>query len=169
VFTVPLNEYNLPYPPPIDSAIHPIIVHFVIAMVLLSVFFDFLGYFRRSETLLNAGWWNLVVGSAAIVFAIFFGQFEAGLAHDSPGIRPVLDWHTLIGWSLGAILLVLAAWRGVIRYRNPAGMNTAYLGAGLVVVGIVFYQTFLGTQLVWIYGIHVKPVVEATRSGVEVP
>lgn len=169
MFAITLNEYNLPYPPPIESAVHPILVHFVIAMVIFSFLFDLLGHLTRNQKLHNAGWWNLVVGTTAIVVAIFFGQFEAGLAHYSPGLKPILDGHTLIGWALGAILLILATWRGILRYRNPGKVNVAYLGAAFAMVGIVCYQAVLGTQLVWIYGIHVKPVVEATRQGVPVP
>ncbi|AGY58914.1 DUF2231 domain-containing protein [Gloeobacter kilaueensis] len=165
MFGIQLNDYNLPYPGFIGSSIHPIIVHFAIAMVLFSVLFDWLGHFSHRPRLLNVGWYNLIAACAAIVGAIFFGQLEAGLANETLGMRPVLSWHTLIGWGLGAIVLVLAAWRGVMRYRNPDRINPAYLGAGLVVVGMVCYQLFLGTQLVWIYGVHVKPVVEADRQG----
>ncbi|MGC1525139.1 MAG: DUF2231 domain-containing protein, partial [Phormidesmis sp.] len=37
----PLNNHNLPYP----DTIHPIVVHFVIAMVLFAVVCDAIGYF----------------------------------------------------------------------------------------------------------------------------
>ncbi len=164
MFAITLNEYNLPYPEPITSPIHPITVHFVIAMVVFSVLFDFLGHFQRRESFLNVGWWNLATATAAVIVAVFFGQLEAGFANYSKSVQPVLDWHTVIGWSLSAILVILALWRGFLRYRNPLRLNVPYLGAGLAVVGLVFYQTVLGTQLVWQYGLHVKPVVEASRQ-----
>ncbi|BAC88678.1 DUF2231 domain-containing protein [Gloeobacter violaceus] len=164
MFDIKLNEYGLPYPEIIGSAIHPIIVHFVIATVIASVLFDFIGYFGRKPSFHNVGWYNLVVACAAVIGAIIFGQIEAGLAHQSNAMQPVLAWHTIIGWSLGALILIMAAWRGVARYRDPNRLNPAYLGLSLLVVGTVFYQVFLGTQLVWTYGIHVKPVVEATTA-----
>jgi uncharacterized membrane protein len=43
-FLPPLNDHNLPYP----DTIHPIVVHFVIAMVLFAVLCDFIGYFTRN-------------------------------------------------------------------------------------------------------------------------
>ena len=43
----PLNDHNLPYP----DTIHPIVVHFVIAMVLFAFFCDVMGYFTRNYKL----------------------------------------------------------------------------------------------------------------------
>jgi hypothetical protein len=42
----PLNDHNLPYP----DTIHPIVVHFVIAMVLFSVVCDAIGYFTKTPS-----------------------------------------------------------------------------------------------------------------------
>ena len=36
----------------------------------------------------------------------------------------------------------------------------------VLLVGLVFFQVYLGDLLVWVYGLHTVPVVEATRQGV---
>jgi hypothetical protein len=90
---LPLNDQNLPYP----DTLHPIIVHFVIAMVLFAYVCDLVGYFTRNYRLLEVSWWNLVVASVAIFFAVIFGEFEAALAQAYPAAQPVLDWHTISG------------------------------------------------------------------------
>lgn len=156
---VTLNEHNLIYPEPI----HAIVVHFAIATVLFSVFFDILGVFTRNQSLFNAAWWNLVVASIAIVVAIIFGQFEATLATPSQAAQPVLDNHMAIGWLLAIIIITLTLWRGILRYHPPSRISLIYLGAGLLTVGLVTYQAFLGTQLLWVHGLHVEPVVIAKR------
>lgn len=56
---LPLNNQNLPYPDPL----HPIIVHFVIAMVFFSFFCDVLGYFTRNVRLFEASFWNMFVAA----------------------------------------------------------------------------------------------------------
>ncbi len=156
-----LNEYNLPYPDPI----HPIIVHFVIAMILFSVLCDLLGFLTRRNRFFEVSWWNLVVASVSIFFAILFGQFEAALAEPYEAARPVLQLHTLIGWSLGALVVGMTAWRSYLRLHNPLKVPPVYLGAGLLLSGLVCYQVLLGAKLVWVYGLHTSPVVEATRKG----
>lgn len=161
MFKLPLNSHNLPYP----DTLHPIIVHFVIAMVLFSVFCDVLGFLTRHHRLFTVSFWNLVVASVSIFIAIIFGQLEASLAEPYQAVKPVLHLHTIIGWSLSAIVVGIMAWRGVLYYHNPLKVSCAYLGTGLLVTCLVFYQVFLGDQLAWVYGLHTVPVVEATKGG----
>ena len=67
-----LNDHNLPYP----DTMHPIVVHFVIAMVLFAFFCDVVGYFTRNPRLFEVSWWNMCIATVAIFVAIIFGQFE---------------------------------------------------------------------------------------------
>lgn len=162
MFAVPLNSQDLPYPDPL----HPIIVHFVIAMVLFSFFCDLVGYFSRNHRLFEVSFWNMFVAAIAIFVAVIFGQFEAGLAQVYEAVQPTLNFHTIMGWSLSVIVVAITAWRFVIRARNPQKIPIAYLGAATFLVSLVCLQVYLGSQLVWVYGLHVKPVVEAMKQGV---
>ena len=160
--TLPLNKANLPYPDPM----HPVVVHFVIAMVFFACFCDIVGYFSRNSRLFEVSFWNMFVASAAIFVAVIFGQFEAGLAQAYDAAQPVLNEHTITGWSLSAILVGITAWRFVIRSRDPLKIPTAYLGVAMFLICLVSFQVYLGTQLVWEYGLHVEPVEEAITKGV---
>jgi uncharacterized membrane protein len=157
----PLNDQNLPYP----DTLHPIIVHFVIAMVLFAYVCDLVGYFTRNYRLLEVSWWNLVVASVAIFFAVIFGEFEAALAQAYPAAQPVLDWHTINGWSLSVLLVALTAWRGVIRVRNPLKVPAIYLGAATLLIFLIALQIYLGCLVDWVFGLHTVPVVQAIREG----
>lgn len=159
---LPLNNENLPYPDPI----HPIIVHFVIAMVFFSFFCDVVGYLTRNHRLFEVSFWNMFVASVSIFLAVIFGQFEAGLANPYEAAKPVLNLHTVTGWSLSAIIVAITAWRFVIRNRDPLKVPAVYLGVATFLICLVSFQTFLGSQLVWVYGLHVEPVVEAMKKGV---
>jgi uncharacterized membrane protein len=157
-----LNSENLPYPDPI----HPIIVHFVVAMVLFSFFCDVVGYFTHNVRLLEVGFWNMFVAAIAIFVAIIFGQLEAGLANIYPAVQLTLNFHTVMGWSLGAIVAAITAWRFVLRDRHPRKLPPAYLGVATFLVCLVLLQVYLGSKLFWVYGLHVEPVVEAMRQGI---
>ena len=161
-FSSLLNDHNLPYP----DTIHPIVVHFVIAMVVFAVVCDVIGYFSGNERLHEVSWWNMFIATISIFVAIIFGQFEAGLAQPYEQAQSVLSLHTLIGWSLSGILAAITAWRYVIRRRNPKKIPLSFLGMGLVLTAVVFVQVYLGDKLVWIYGLHTVPVVEAIEKGV---
>ncbi len=157
----PLNDHNLPYP----DTMHPIVVHFVIAMVLFAVVCDGIAYFTKNQRLYEVSWWNLAFATISIFIAIIFGQLEAGLAMPYPAAVSDLNLHSLLGWSLSGLLAVLTAWRYIIRLRTPGSLPVSYLGLNVVLVGIVFFQVYLGDKLVWIYGLHTEAVVEATRRG----
>jgi uncharacterized membrane protein len=162
MLVLPLNSQNLPYPDPI----HPVVVHFVIAMVLFSFFCDVVGYLTRNLRLFEVSFWNLFVASAAIFVAIIFGQFEAGLANTYKAVETTLNFHTFLGWSLGAIVVGVTAWRLVIRNRNRLKLPPAYLGVSTFLSCLIFLQMYLGSKLVWVYGLHVEPVVQGMKQGI---
>lgn len=158
----PLNDHNLPYP----DTLHPIIVHFVIAMVLFAVLCDGIGYFTRNPRLYEVSWWNLFFATISIFVAIIFGQIEAGLAEPYAAATATLNLHTILGWSLSGVIGAVTAWRYVLRSQDPKTLPWPFLGAGVVMSGLVLAQIYLGDLLVWVYGLHTVPVVEALREGV---
>ncbi len=156
-----LNDHNLPYP----DTVHPIVVHFVIAMVLFAFLCDVIGYFTDNHRLFEVSWWNMFFATISIFVAIMFGQFEAGLAEPYNAVEPVLNIHAFLGWSLSGILAAITAWRYVIRSRTPQKISVYYLAAGLLLTVLVGIQVYFGDQLVWVYGLHTVPVVEAVKEG----
>lgn len=157
----PLNEHNLPYP----DTIHPIVVHFVITMVIFAVLCDLIGYFTKNSRLYEVGWWNLAFATVSIFIAIVFGQVEAGLAEPYRASVPTLNYHTILGWSLSGILAIVTAWRYVIRLQEKPQLSVPYLAVDVLLVVLVVVQSYWGTLLVWVYGLHTIPVVEAIRGG----
>ena len=158
----PLNDKNLPW----LDVIHPIVVHFVIAMALITVVFDVIGVVSRKKNLFEVSFWNLIVATVAIFVAIIFGQVEAGLANPYGASRDILNIHSTIGWSLAGVLALLTGWRYVARQKDPANLPRGFLVLDVVLAGLVITQVYLGDKLVWVYGLHTVPVVEAIRQGV---
>ena len=158
----PLNDKNLPW----LDVIHPIVVHFVIAMALITVVFDVIGVITGKKNLFEVSFWNLIVATVAIFVAIIFGQVEAGLANPYGASRDILNIHSTIGWSLAGVLALLTGWRYVARQKDPANLPRGFLVLDVVLAGLVITQVYLGDKLVWVYGLHTVPVVEAIRQGV---
>ena len=76
-----------------------------------------------------------------------------------------LNLHTIIGWSLSAFLALVTGWRYIIRLNTPGSLPSAYMGLNAVLLAVVLFQVYLGDKLVWIYGLHTEPVVDAARKG----
>lgn len=159
----PLNEHNLPYP----DTIHPIVVHFVIAMVLFAVFCDVVAFATKRWQLYEVSWWNLAFATVSIFIAIIFGQIEAGLAEPYSASADTLNTHTLLGWSLAGLLAGVTGWRYVIRLQDKETLRLPgfYWILSISLTVLVTLQSYLGTLLVWVYGLHSLPVVQAIRGG----
>jgi uncharacterized membrane protein len=157
----PLNEHNLPYP----DTIHPIVIHFVIAMILFAITCDAIAFFTKNTKLYEVGWWNLAFATISIFIAIIFGQIEAGLAEPYTASVKTLNLHTLLGWSLSAILAGITGWRYVLRLQNKPQLPRTYMVANGLLLALVLMQSYLGTLLVWVYGLHSIPVVDAIKTG----
>jgi uncharacterized membrane protein len=147
------------------DTIHPIVVHFVIAMAVISVIFDLIGVVMRRPNLFEVSFWNLLFATTAIFVAIIFGQVEAGLADPYGASRSILNLHSTLGWSLAGVLSLLTGWRYVLRNRDPQSLPMTFLAADGVLALLVVIQVTLGNQLIWVYGLHTVPVVQAMRSG----
>jgi uncharacterized membrane protein len=156
----PLNEHNLPW----MDTIHPIVVHFVIAMGLVAFLFDLIGRFGRRPALFEVSFWNLLVATVAIFVAILFGQIEAGLANPYGASRDLLNLHSTLGWALAGVLSLLSGWRYVIRSRDPERLPAPFLLAGAGLSLLIVAQTLLGNQLIWTYGLHTVQVMATMRE-----
>ena len=156
-----LNDHNLPW----MDTIHPIVVHFVIAMGLISFVFDLIGVLFGRSRLFEVSFWNLLFATVAIFVAIIFGQVEAGLANPYGASREILNLHSTIGWSLAGVLALMSGWRYVIRSRDPQQLPLGFLAAGAALSALIVVQMTLGNQLIWVYGLHTVPVVRAMREG----
>lgn len=108
---------------------------------------------------------ELLFATISIFIAIVFGQIEAGLAEPYSSVEATLNLHTIIGWSLSGIIAAITGWRYVIRIRDPKVLPFSFLGAGVLLTGLVLFQVYLGDLLVWVYGLHTVPVVEALREA----
>ena len=157
----PLNDHNLPW----MDTLHPIVVHFVIAMALITFVFDLFGSVFRKPALYEVSFWNLLFATAAIFVAIIFGQVEAGLADPYGASSEILNLHSTIGWSLAGILSLLSGWRYVIRSKDPQQLPLGFLAAGAGLTALIVVQVTLGNQLIWVYGLHTVKVVAAMREG----
>ena len=146
--------------------IHPIVVHFVIAMALIAVIFDFIGIATKKENLFEVSFLNLIIATIAIFIAIIFGQIEAGLGNPYGSSRDILNYHSTLGWSLAAILSFITSWRYVDRQTNPKSLSNIFLLVDITLASLIVIQVYLGDKLVWIYGLHTVPVVKAIREGI---
>ncbi len=145
---------------------HPIIVHFVIALLVIGVIFRIISLTGKAAFTGPAAATLLLIGGLSTVFAAESGHDAHGLAERIPGVRDAVVEHEEWGERtrnlfLGIVVLEIAALAlAKSRYRKHAVIASAILGvAG---VGAIYETGEHGGELVYSYAGGV-----GTRTGEE--
>lgn len=145
--------------------IHPIIVHFPIALFITGLVIDAIGHLWRKETAKKIGLVLVVLGALGALAAMVTGTLAEETVEErlSKAGEKALDLHEDLGKLTAYLLLVVAALRVVIatgwlsRWRLVAGVALAiYLIAGVIGLGTLTVTGYYGGELVYQYGAGVQ-------------
>lgn len=148
--------------PPLDAGVlltlHPIFVHFAIALTVFGLVLDCAGSLRRQASWQHTGRTSFFAGVAAMGLAVVSGWVELQLPRPASAfdahIQEVLFYHEYLGYGLFGFFLTLAIARLQLRDRLPVlFLILSFVGlVGLTVQG------YLGGELVYRYGAGVRAV-----------
>lgn len=147
--------------------IHPAVVHFPIALLVLSVVADFFGYLYQTDSLKAAGWWSLLgaaIGGTVAVAAGLYDMKREELEHE---IHSQVHKHMYIGFVVLTVIAGLTIWRWLIYADSDYSLNWFYLIVAFLIVGLTFFQGWLGGELVFGYGVGVAPTRQGTETADE--
>jgi uncharacterized membrane protein len=138
------------------APMHPIFVHFTIALTSASLVFDALGFFFEKTSLTAAGGWTLV-GSALMTLAtLSTGLTSATRAPVEEGeARSFLRAHMALGFIFYGLLVAIVFWR-ISLWQSGQSVSWLYLVALAFVSLVMTAQGYLGGELVYRYGVEVE-------------
>ncbi|HUF66867.1 MAG TPA: DUF2231 domain-containing protein [Gemmatimonadaceae bacterium] len=138
------------------APLHPIFVHFSVALTAASLLFDVAARLFDEPTLAHAGWWTLAFSAAATVATIITGlvsRFNVELGEGRA--RTFLRLHMVLGPVFFGLLLGLLVWRYAL-WSARVTPDWLYLAA-LAIAGVVMLvQGYLGGELVYRWGAEVR-------------
>ena len=129
--------------------LHPLIVHFPIALLSVGYLFDSLSLPLKKRGLEIAGWWNLFFGFIASSFSVLsgfiadwnYGHFESPF--------PVLKTQgsiQIISTLLFAVMFILRL-KFKKKLPDPGWVLVLYFFLGALAVFFLFYGSHLGAVL----------------------
>ena len=128
--------------------LHPLVIHFPIALFSSAILFDFVSILFNKTELLNTSWWIMLLALISSFFAIITGLIDDNLIGHLNDISPLWKNH---GWMqiISVIgFLFLFIWRSKKEdLFNSKKLTLVYLITGLINVGILFYGSHLGAAL----------------------
>jgi uncharacterized membrane protein len=114
--------------------LHPQVVHFVVASLILGLPIYWLGFLKRPRFLRPMASVLLIVGTVASVVAVRSGTDAHGVAERIPGARPAVEEHEELGILtrniFGGILLVELIALAVAWRAGGAGSSVLEVEAG---------------------------------------
>lgn len=147
-----MNPFDLKTALLAKHAQHVVLIHFPIALFLVSFAFDLLALRRDNRQLAIAAYYNLVAAAIATLPAVATGLLAWQWLYGGKKLRGNLRSHLLLGLVSSAMIWLLCWWR--TRQRKPGRRLTpAYLAIELLAVAVITLTGHLGGIL----------------SGVEVP
>jgi uncharacterized membrane protein len=135
--------------------LHPVFVHFPLALLLTATFFYILGAALKKEPLLVVGKWNLFAGLLGSALAVWTGLEAAkGVSHGG-GTHQVMILHQNLGYAILGLSLILSVWVLASKANIPSKLKGLFL-AGLLILGVLIAQTAdLGGRMVFLNGVGV--------------
>ena len=131
------------------ETIHPLFIHFPIALLSTGLFFDILAIIFHHEDLEHAGFWCMLMGIISCLFSNLTGLL-AFLAEGELSDLP--NWkyfsHFLIAWSTTFIFAALF-WARIklqLDLRFSPLKQYLYVMIHSLTVGILFYGAHLGAK-----------------------
>lgn len=135
--------------------VHPVLVHFAVAFLVVGPLVESWGLLRRREATARFGGTLTIAGSLALVPTIAAGYLAANSLTLGADAQGALDRHESFGLMLLAATLLLAlarAWvRGRFEGRVRVGFSLALAACALLVAA----TAYLGGVLVYGFGVGV--------------
>src|SRR5688572_27181951 len=140
----------------LGAPMHPIFVHFTIALTSASLVFDALGFLLNKTSLTAAGGWTLVGSAVMTLMTISTGLTSSTRAPIEEGeARSFLRAHMALGLIFYGLLLAITFWR-LSLWQNGRGVSWLYLASLAIVSLVMTMQGYLGGELVYRYGVEVE-------------
>jgi uncharacterized membrane protein len=146
------------------GALHPQVVHFAIALLIVGVFFRALAWLGRPAFVSPAAAALLTLGTLAAIAAAYTGEAAHGPIERMPGVRPAVEAHEEWGERARNIFIVVfvAEVLALAMRKSPKARYAlmASTAVGLVGLGALYEAGEHGGEIVYAYAGGV-----GTRSG----
>lgn len=155
--------------------LHPAIVHVPVGLWPMATIFDLVVYFGPGgEVLARLAFYAVVVGLGAALLAVPTGVADwAPIKREKPAWKLGL-YHLLLN-LVAAIVWTINAGLRYDAFDEPATINPAVLVTSIVGTLLVLVGGYLGTRLVFAYGVSVARQSKkrwraiAVKGGAKVP
>ena len=148
------------------ESLHPMVVHFPIALLLTALLSEFLALLFKKPFLHRLSFWNLGLGVLGAGTAVFSGRAAMVVAKHSPEIHRVMELHERIGYIVLWLAVTVFLGRAVVQDELSIRQRRLAFVLLTAACGLMAFGAFLGGRLVYEYG--VGGIYGRSSAGIEV-
>ena len=127
-----------------NHAQHPVLVHFPIALFIISVLFDALGHMKKNTALMTAAGYNLIGGALSGVLAVISGIIAWQWKYQGAPLAGSLRLHLIMGIATTILMLILVSLRAKLSKSPTKAMRMVYLGITFLTLAVISLTGHIG-------------------------
>ena len=131
---------------------HPLVVHFPIAILTVSILFDLMAKLLKREEFSRVGWWTQLAGSLGLGGAVISGLLAEKSINIPDAARGYFETHEQIAFLNAVIFAVLLLWRIGCRAKLPQRYQPVFFLIFLVGVIALWTGAWYGGEMVYRFG-----------------
>ncbi len=135
--------------------VHPLFVHFPIALLLVAAALYVLGTITKRESIFVAGKWSLLLGTLGAAFAVLTGLQAAKSVPHAGETHQIMMAHQYLGIAVLVVSLILSLWVLISKANIPTRGRTLFLIVLFALAAILTQQADLGGRMVFMHGVGV--------------
>ena len=151
--------------------LHPLIIHFPIALLIVGVICDAIGILNHRNFMLKAGYLLFSLGAITAIPAALTGNYAADLTQNIERITSDLDDHDTLSTitTLLAVAITLIRTHLIFKNQFTGAIRHLYLMLALTIAGLICASGYTGGHLVYNYGAGTTPVIKTLKIDPEQP
>ncbi len=134
--------------------LHPLFVHFPIALFISAMGLETAGFLLKKESLQRAAFYNYLLAIPFSLLAVGTGWMEA--EHHHLVNHPVLNVHRLLGLSATALAVTSAIVLVILKKRQNRWFEILFLVSLILIATEIAVGGYYGGRMVYEYGIGVE-------------
>lgn len=136
--------------------IHPMLIHFPIALIITTFVIDILGIALKNKSLIKAGTVTTAGAFLGAIIAVISGVavedsvWMPGVAHE------ILETHELFGFIALSLIAIIAIIRFAMRDKLEGGLKWLMVILGAISTAVIIYGAHQGGVMVFTHGAAVE-------------
>lgn len=136
--------------------LHPLAVHFPIALLSLFVLLDLVGSVFTLQNWRQAASWFLYIGTIGAAITVAAGLAAADSVAHGDNVHEIMSQHQRLGISTLSLAVLLSLWRLLQRGVIAGGANVLHQLLNVILLVLLMLTADLGGLMVYQYGVAVE-------------